>query len=1005
MIEHIVYGSRRNPEPLAGLLARSAGVSRACLTEVALLCDRWGDPSSLGTRRPALLSVPLQARLEALPGRLFCVVRTMPGSGGDSLLHHVLMVPETGYLGFCLNPYALALEGPFLDGWAGEERLRRIDVRPTSLAPLVSPLPSGEDARALEEAVRQMLGRGKLLLPLQAPSAASDRFLALLLAALPVAVKRDLRFASFCGTDAVGLTLAAVSRPGHPFEGWQRLLLAADPDLLAPELEEYVHEAGQCLVRGDLLALDRLGRRRRSGGLSRSLESPSETPAGFGLVPTAPPSPTAPASPPAAGRRPTPRRRRPVPPPARAHPATAVRQPASPTAMSPRARSARRSGRGGRGSLWWLALIGLGVVLLGALLGLFHLPGAPGGPGSLAEMWQSGGMELSRPPDVGLLYRSGISVGEPGSDLPAGAARARALAALEPAAGELKLLAANLLVLAGRDLVTPADPGRERERLSALAARLEAAEAEARRLVLYRYSLRGQQAMPELPELGLPDLASRWDRLLARDRHALQEAADALELRQLPDELAAARGGLVDLDRLAALWAAPRGEVAWAAELRAAAERLPDAGAQPAVATWRESALVLAALWQAEAAQAARAPAYCRDYLDGAWRIPPYRAAVAQLASLVAGRPRGHLPPVVTAAADWTSALQRLTTAAAAGQQDVCVRLLDEVEGNLVMGLGPGDREDHLDRLRVEAVRVLVAGGADPMVLPAALFPGGYREATLAFLDAIGAMPAPPGAPAPGPATTAGLRELAVWCPEPFLSRWAAVWAERSQERAVAADARLAAACAEAADEARRLIARPGGTSDWTDSCLELRRHLERLADSCRVRFAGATAGLERARRLQRLAADLAMPVPLPLREVTVRLAPDGAAGPVEVVLELWSGEELVLLSAPLAMGPAAPAGSGWVGTVTLDQRLEVSPGQPLRAVVRPAAGGPPLLAVAYGSAPGEAAPGALLFAREGRRPGAGEMEPARPGGSLVFRADAGPWRVAASAPPPGASR
>ena len=126
---------------------------------------------------------------------------------------------------------------------------------------------------------------------------------------------------------------------------------------------------------------------------------------------------------------------------------------------------------------------------------------------------------------------------------------------------------------------------------------------------------------------------------------------------------------------------------------------------------------------------------------------------------------------------------------------------------------------------------------------------------------------------------------------------------------------------------------------------------------------------------------------------VTVRLAAAVLPEPTSVLLEIHSGEKLLLSTAPFTVGPAAPAGTGWVGTQNLDRVLVVKPTDPLQVNVRQADGGQPLLVVNYGRDSVEVLPGALIRQRSGRQLGHDTRITGQGLGSVVFKLPAADWR------------
>ena len=138
----------------------------------------------------------------------------------------------------------------------------------------------------------------------------------------------------------------------------------------------------------------------------------------------------------------------------------------------------------------------------------------------------------------------------------------------------------------------------------------------------------------------------------------------------------------------------------------------------------------------------------------------------------------------------------------------------------------------------------------------------------------------------------------------------------------------------------------------------------------------------DRRKELQELKLQLGMQHPLKLKSVTVRLEQDHLEGLEKVVFEfqvLPGGE--IFQSEPFNVGPAAPAGSGWVGTVQLTASVPLGPRESFRGAVRSLEDGRELMNVQYPSLSDGGGPGAL------ERPRSGQS------GNLNIKSDGRWWR------------
>jgi hypothetical protein len=134
---------------------------------------------------------------------------------------------------------------------------------------------------------------------------------------------------------------------------------------------------------------------------------------------------------------------------------------------------------------------------------------------------------------------------------------------------------------------------------------------------------------------------------------------------------------------------------------------------------------------------------------------------------------------------------------------------------------------------------------------------------------------------------------------------------------------------------------------------------------------------LARFEYLDRLAESLAANRPLKIGRVTVRLDQAVLSETTEVQLE-WRTPERggVWTSEPFLIGPSAPAGTGWVGTMPVDWTVPLSPRHQMTGRVVTAADQKALLDVTYPSIAEGAGPATLV------RPRAGAQ------GSLSFRVE-----------------
>lgn len=121
--------------------------------------------------------------------------------------------------------------------------------------------------------------------------------------------------------------------------------------------------------------------------------------------------------------------------------------------------------------------------------------------------------------------------------------------------------------------------------------------------------------------------------------------------------------------------------------------------------------------------------------------------------------------------------------------------------------------------------------------------------------------------------------------------------------------------------------------------------------------------------------------LPLGLLSGTIRLDQDRLLEPTKARLEIRVAPDGdVILSDKFQIGPAAPAGMGWVGTVSLDETLGIYPGQGLEIKIISEDRGETLLYVTCPSLADGTGPGGMSRPRSGGR------------GTVSLKIDPGYW-------------
>ena len=845
-------------------------------------------------------------------------------------------------------------------------------------------------------------------------------------------MRKDLRFASWAGSDGNSWRIAALGKSGCPFSGWQRLLMAEVAAIVPPAVEDYARKVGDRLSAGDLPGLCRVGRDQATlPGQGPKTPKIPKAPARSRAPEAAPKRPTPPpraraaepvgslkAAPATPSQHPALRRNRvesarTSPPTAPAHPAgTAGATPAkpasnyvhparrggSPAASSgppaenwtpPRAagkaravarthleRAGRAVGEAGRRKPKPRRVVPLAVCgVLVAAVCWWKMPEittfmserfgwfSPDEPETAATEVAS----LLQAVDVGAVYeRSLAAVARAGAGGGQGRSQDRRRMKLDfqsEAAGPLLQQVDLFATLAADGIQQGSRPDREIERLKALAGQGRILEQEMRRLEVAWYSLANNLDWQDVGDLGDAQIAARRDSLKAAA--AAQLAAAGQEVGTAPAwaRLATARQQVGGMAGLLGAFAADRWSDGWEENLHAAAEKVsPSASAT--TRAYRNSAFALVRLKRAERLPAARDLPFAEEFGDGVWPAAEVRDVLTDLRKQIQRFDDAAVPEVLAATVSLYAALERAGTLARDGaDRDV----LADLRRNPAVSFDPARYGDYLERIRFEAARGSLAALSDSTAVADHLYSG--RESLMArrFLAAM--------------AETTGStawRVETLTQEDPFLARWAEHEADRALARELEQRGRFADQWQTCRELQAQVTVRAAEGRDWTAQWLDLRDQATGLLDTY-VRQSGGDREL--AARLTD-AADLvrAMDAPrvLGLSGATVRLVPEALEAASEVVVEFQvAGRNEILRSGPVALGPAAPQDSGWVGSVALAWRTPLGAGDAVTVRVLDAAGRE-LLRADCPSLHDRVGPGALTRPRgEGAGTVAFQLDPA----------------------------
>jgi hypothetical protein len=905
--EQLIFGFRLDGSPGRDVLACSPGLEADCAREVVALCEGWGRVPAEGVRRAVLLSWPLEARLGSIGGRLHAVVHI---GTGLKPLYHALVLAEDDFAKYGHDPFALALAQEFADLVLPGQTLARRELPPPSSSLSAGFAPDRRDLGFVDEALRQLLVNRRLELPLETGSEESDRFLNLLVCCLPGPLRRDLRFTSWTSGGRNVCTLAAVQRDAAFFRAWRPYLMSLPLGQLTPSAEDYVAQVRDRLESGDLVglaqlsksALVELGVRKtvRPGTLAATVPSPDEP------VRRTPSSPTL-SRPVIADYRP------PVP---RDLPRTGARS-------RPPQRRAETSVLRRFVVLAFVGLLAVGVYQVWHATGWQDLTAGGQAPGVNLHANSNYGIL-----DVARLHDDALRATEPGHTQEA---LRQAAQLLDTQAQAYLDQVGATLESGGRGDIHAAVEALPADKLVDKGERLA---DELRRLALADVSLLEGTRWHDLGKLDRRRLAARHDSVLTARGGAPAGDIWTLADRRL-GEVRSARQRVTTLDRVQSLLAQHEWRPGWERDLDEAGRKLESARSGGA-ARWSAAACALARLKQAEQEVDFGSAALTLDDPTAAWRTGPVAAALPEVQRALTSFGDQKPPGLLAATIRFYDDLARGWAQAEGAPPDQLAALVRGLEQNPAVVFDRAAYADHVCRLGVAVVQGMRARGLAAAAVPEAIFPGGRREETLSFLAAAGE----------GRDSAGWQRESAAF-QEPFFARWAARLARQADVTHVARSVAFETTYAQLAAQARALAATIARREDAAVPYRELCAAAASLLRDHPDGFAGQPELNRRWRRVEALHGAVSSPLPLSLADVTVRLDQGTTDGsPVLVELEVGARRSV---SSTIVLSPAAPAGSGWVGTTAVNWRVAPPAGEHLSVRVLRAVDRTTLVTLDYG--------------------------------------------------------
>lgn len=977
-IEQIVFGvDHKSESPARSVLARSPGMGTEATSEIVRLCENWGTPPPLGLEYPALMSFRMTSSMPSIPGHLFTVIRA---SRGLQPLFHAVVLSEGAFATFQRNPFAVAQTVDFLDTWIPETKLQRREIEFDPHRPLVDPGAGKGDVGLVDEMVLKHIAEGKLMMPIQQANPQSDRCLALVISCLPEKDRKNLRFASFAPSEANDYTLAALESEGCVFAGWQRMMMAWLAGEYVEEIETFIAEIRKFLESGDLVGINRITQRLQtpSGPRAENLDKPRrET---VSAMPVQGPSPrTGSAKPRGMAAVPTPAspvRRTPglvqagpsIPGPLRKvrtapRPKPIKLSPLKKTKTNPSVTTRRRSIPSGRLFRGFLACLVLGLAVSAAVMWREGKTLAESLEWANLQQFMGEGPRTERAAtllevvDVGGVYQRQLKlVARSGTGLNPSVDRGRnkALGNLRDEAGRpLRQQVELFAKLAGDGIQQGNRPDRESQRMRSLAAQGQVLDNELARLELAWFSLADGVFWEDVSTLTDAAVIARRDSLVRAAKGVLADARQDLGTLEAKIILDQTRGNVEGMAALLTLFETQSWSPSWEKKLARAAQQVSPTASRMTRA-YANSAFAYLSLKRAEKQEAQLTLPYVRDLQDRGWPSAEVRSLLTNLRAQMIMFADGQAPRLLTE----TLALYSDFKSPVALAQRVARApgLLADLNANRAARFDPGAYGDFLERVRYEAARIRLDGGEDPSLIPASLLAADDREMTVGFLDNLEVHH-----------STADWDSLAAQAGQPFLSRWADHLGDLARVDLARTQGEFDAAWIACRQAAGRLQDEANAGRDWTASWVDLHDQARGILTTHAQNLAQDPERAARLGDLMNLLVGLKAPLNLELQAGTIRVAQDrmleGTKATMEIRVtpdgETWRTDKFFI-------GPGAPEGAGWVGTVAMDKSFAIQPRQGLEVRILSTDRDRTLLLVTCPPLTEGVGPGGMVRARQG---------------------------------------
>jgi len=471
--------------------------------------------------------------------------------------------------------------------------------------------------------------------------------------------------------------------------------------------------------------------------------------------------------------------------------------------------------------------------------------------------------------------------------------------------------------LAGDGIQQGSRPDRESQRMRALANQGLVLENELARLELAWYSLAANMLWEDLSSIPDREVIARRDSLVEAEKGVLDEADLDLGTQETRAVLNQALGNVNGMASLLTLFEAKSWSLSWEKELAGAAGMV-STSASPMTRAYANSAFAFLRLKKAERKGAQKSLPYRRELKDKGWPSSEIRSNLSNLRAQRAMFKNVPAPSLLTATIDLYSALENPESLAAEAEKSP--RVLADLAANRAVRFHPKAYEDFLERIRYEAAVLGLQWADDPEKIGDHLYSGADRELVIRFRDTMTVHHSPEA-----------WESLVASAGIPFLAHWAGHLGALAQAQLTSARGKFDTAWVECRKTAVKLQGEVAAGRDWTNTWLALNGQANEILAAHALALADDRDRARKIEDISNLAVALKASLPLRLRGGTIRLDQDRLQESTKAVMEIQvvpGGE--VWRSDVFYIGPAAPEGVGWVGTVSLDKTFGILPQQGL---------------------------------------------------------------------------